>query len=147
MARIAFGGGTGRKMRGEVALGLMLVATGVVGVTMIRGTSDTPSVEVTAESVTVPTLSAGDAYVSVAVAPGSHPPHLAPGDVVWMFGSAMSDDLGATTVVTSQPATVHAVTVDPTGSDSIVTLVGDPALGGFLVSTDKVRLVIVGSAR
>jgi hypothetical protein len=37
--------------------------------------------------------------------------------------------------------------VDPTGSDSIVTLVGDPTLGGFLVSTEKVRLVIVGSAR
>ena len=145
MSRFAIGAGPGQKMRGEVALGVMLVAAGVIGVTMWRGAPETDS---QASTTTVPQveIAAGQVFVPIAMAAGSYPPHLAPGHIVQLFGSTPEVDEFTPRVVTgSSSAVVHAVDGDPSGPEAVITLVADASLAEFLVAATDVRLVITGA--
>lgn len=139
--------GSGRTMRSEVALGVMLVAAGVIGVTMLRGTAAPAESESATTTAPQQVIAPGQAFVSLALPAGSYPPHVASGDVVQLFAKQPVED-GTTSIVTgsSTTAVVHAVSVDPMGSDSVITLLGSVMLGEFLVASSDVRLVIVGAA-
>lgn len=145
MSRLSITGGTGRKMRGEVALAVMLVAAGVIGVTMVRGASPGPEADAVTTTVAASPLPPGQGYMSIALPAGAHPPHLAPGHVVKMFGAVPPvEGFGTAVVGPSAEAVVHSVEGDPAGSDTIVTVVADVGLAEFLVGASEVRLVITG---
>lgn len=140
-------GRDGRRIRGEVAVGVLLVAAGIIGVTMLRAPQEPVAETGSSSSTTIAVIGEGRALVAVALPAGSFPPVLSPGDAVQLFGSTLSlDGVRASVVRAPEPAVVHDVTSDPMGDDTVVTVLGAASLAEFLVLADDVRLVIVTGA-
>ena len=144
---------SGRKIRYELLIGLVIVLFSLLAVLVLVSKRTTPITTSQPSESSLPSvpeqvsgLLDGEAYVSVSVAAGEYPPEMKEGDTVRIVVVPSLNSDGVARSIKDLAVIRSIGEVGNLGNESVVTLQGPENLAVDIAEAEKVSLSIVGVA-
>jgi hypothetical protein len=144
---------SGRKIRYELLIGLVIVLFSLLAVLVLVSKRTTPITTSQPSESSLPSvpeqisgLLDGEAYVSVSVAAGEYPPEMKEGDTVRIVVVPSLNSDGVARSIKDLAVIRSIGEVGNLGNESVVTLQGPENLAVDIAEAEKVHLSIVGVA-
>jgi len=144
---------SGRKIRYELLIGLVIVLFSLLAVLVLVSKRTTPITTSQPSESSLPSvpeqvsgLLDGEAYVSVSVAAGEYPPEMKEGDTVRIVVVPSLNSDGVARSIKDLAVIRSIGEVGNLGNESVVTLQGTENLAVDIAEAEKVSLSIVGVA-